>query len=444
MGQRIAVIGSGISGLSAAWLLSRNHDVTVIENQPRLGGHSNTVIAELPDGPVAVDTGFIVYNERNYPNLTALFDHFSVPTAPTEMSFAVSVDHGRMEYSGEHLRGLFGQRRNIVRMEHWILVSDILRFFRTAQQQVGLCQPGMTIGEFLEKHGYSRAFVEDHILPMSAAIWSTPARGMLDFPAATFIEFFANHGLLTLGARPTWRTVLGGSIEYVNRLAADTQGRFMTGAHIQSVMRHAGGVEIFLGSGERLHFDQVVFACHADQARALLADPTAEEHNLLSAFRYTTNRAVLHTDSRFMPRRRHLWAAWNYLRTGLNEEPMLSVSYWMNCLQPLKTRADLFVTLNPAVEPAAGSVIKDIDYEHPLFDNAAMAAQNDVWRIQGRQNTWFAGAWLGYGFHEDGLQSGLEVAERIGPAARPWAVGEARGRIAHNWQGADSIRMAAE
>tara|TARA_R110002124_G_scaffold63350_5_gene172917 strand:+ start:41151 stop:42485 length:1335 start_codon:yes stop_codon:yes gene_type:complete len=441
--SNIAVIGSGISGLSAAWLLSRTQNVTVFERNSRLGGHANTIVASTPDGAVSVDTGFIVYNEQNYPNLTAFFDHLGVQTAPSWMSFAVSIGEGRREYSGEYLNGLFGQRRNIIRPEHWRLVSDILRFFRKAQQQIATCKDNLSIGQFLDRFGYSRVFIQDHILPISAAIWSTPSRGMLDFPARTFIEFFANHSLLQVNNRPTWRTVQGGSQRYVDAIAAGKGFETVLNAAIASVARHAQGVEIFFADGSRRHFDQVVFACHADESLALLADPSDAERNILGAFRFTNNHAVLHTDPSFMPRRRHLWSSWNYLRGGQGEVG-LSLTYWMNSLQPLATTSNLFVTLNPHREFAAGSVQYKVDYTHPLFDAAAIAAQKDLWQVQGSQRSWFAGAWMGYGFHEDGLQAGLEVAERLGPAQRPWQVPQQRGRIAHNWVEGDQRLWAAQ
>lgn len=441
--SNIAIIGSGISGLSAAWLLSKTHNVTLFEKNAVLGGHSNTFLAQTAKGPVPVDTGFIVYNEKNYPNLTAFFDHFAVETARSYMSFAVSIGDGQMEYSGEYIWGLFGQRRNIVKPRHWKLVSDIMRFFREAEEQIKQCPDDMSIAQFLEKFGYSQAFIEDHILPISAAIWSTPSRGMLEFPARTFIEFFANHSLLQVTGRPAWRTVRSGSRQYVDKLVAATQMETVLNAAITSVRRHAQGVEIYFADGTHRHFDQVVMTTHADQALALLADPTEQESRILSAFRYTANRAVLHTDKSFMPRRRHLWSAWNYLRSSEGEKG-LSLTYWMNKLQPLQTRQNIFVTLNPHRDIDPSLVQYTVDYEHPLFDAAAIAAQPELWQVQGVNHTWFAGAWMGYGFHEDGLQAGLEVAERIGPVQRPWQVAEPRGRIAHNWVEGDQRLWAAE
>lgn len=441
--SNIAVVGSGIAGLSAAWLLSRNHNVTLFERGETLGGHSNTVSVEMPEGEVPVDTGFIVYNEKNYPNLTAFFHHLDVETTPSCMSFAVSIAEGRMEYSGRHLAGLFGQRSNILRREHWRLVTDIMRFFKEAQRQVSTCSPDMSIGEFLNHFGYSEAFVDDHILPMSAAIWSTPSRGMLDFPAHTFIQFFANHSLLQVSGRPVWRTVRNGSREYVKAALADARMDTVTGAQIVGVRRHGHGAELRFADGTSRPFAQVVLACHADDALALLDHPSEAEQRVLSAFRYTTNHAVLHTDARFMPLRKNLWSSWNYLRADDDRES-LSLTYWMNRLQPLRTRTNLFVTLNPHKDFAKGSVLREISYEHPLFDTAAIDAQRELWQIQGANHTWFAGAWMGYGFHEDGIQSGLEVAERIGSVGRPWTVPKSRGRIAHNWEVGDQLQRAAE
>lgn len=444
MNGRVAVIGSGISGLSAAWLLSRTQSVVLFEKQDRLGGHTNTLTVPTSEGDVPVDTGFIVYNEANYPNLTALFAYLGVSTSASNMSFAVSVDHGRMEYSGASINTLFGQRRNIWRAGHWQLVADIVRFFRLGEIQAQEIDDNVTLGQFLKHFGYSESFVEDHILPMSAAIWSTPARGMLDFPAKSFIEFFANHGLLQFGGRPKWRTVSGGSHNYIAPLLADGDFETRLNAHIVGVRRSASGAAIRFADGSLQEFDDVVFACHADQALGLLEDADQAERKVLSAFKFTNNRAVLHTDINLMPRRRQLWSSWNYLRTPAEEGADLSVTYWMNLLQPLPTTKDIFVTLNPAHEFAEGTVVADMVYEHPLFDTAALRAQKHIWDLQGRRNVWFAGAWLGYGFHEDGLQSGLEVAERIGGVSAPWQVAGGRARIARHFQADTELLQAAE
>ncbi|WP_246018234.1 NAD(P)/FAD-dependent oxidoreductase [Pelagibacterium montanilacus] len=440
----IAVIGSGISGLAAAWHLSKTSRVTLIEREERIGGHTNTVAMDTSQGPVPVDTGFIVFNEANYPNLTAMFDHLKVATAPSHMGFAVSVGEGRLEYNGEKLVGMFGQKRNLLRPEHWRLVQDIVRFFRNAERDILDMPADITVAGFLERCGYSEAFIEDHILPVSAAIWSTPSRGMLDFPAHTFVRFFSNHGLLRILGRPSWRTVMGGAQEYVSRLLADAKMDVRTGVEITAIHRKPSGVEITDSTGQVQRFDEVVLACHADEARRMLADASPDEADLLGRFRFSTNHAVLHSDPAFMPKRRHLWCAWNYLRPAGNDDDALSVSYWMNRLQPLETRQNVFVTLNPYKDFAPGSIHYETDYRHPIFDSASVDAQSRIGRIQGVNRTWFAGAWLSYGFHEDGLQAGLEVAERIGGLDRPWTVERARDRIAHNWIEGESAKWAAE
>jgi predicted NAD/FAD-binding protein len=444
MAQRIAVIGSGISGLSAAWLLSKHHHVTVFDKADRIGGHVNTMVAQTRDGEVPVDTGFIVYNERNYPNFSALLGHLGVETAPSCMSFAVSLDEGAMEYAGAHITGLFGQKRNIVRIEHWRLVSDILRFFREAEKSAASLPDSVGIGDFLISSGYSRQFIDDHILPVSAAIWSTPSRSMMDFPARTFIAFFANHGLLKVVNRPQWRTVRGGARSYVARLLAERRFSSLTGQDIVAVERGDTEVTLRFADGSARIFDNVIMACPPGTALSLMADANDAERAVLGAFGKTTNRAVLHSDASYMPQRRHLWSAWNYLRSGPAGEESLSLTYWMNRLQPLGTKTDLFVTLNPERGFAPGTVQAEVDYDHPLFDVAAINAQKQLWQVQGRRRTWFAGAWMGYGFHEDGLQAGLEVAERIGPATRPWTAPAHRGRIAHNWAGEERTLWAAE
>lgn len=430
-GNRIAVVGSGISGLSAAWLLSQRHDVTLFEREDRIGGHSRTVDVAMPDGhAVPVDTGFIVYNEVTYPNLTALFAYLDVPTRASDMSFAVSLDDGALEYSGgSDLNGLFAQRRNLVSPRFWSMLRDLLRFYREAPAHAG--KLGLaTLGEFLAQHRYGRAFRDDHLLPMAAAIWSAPALSILDYPAEAFIRFCENHGLLKIGARPQWRTVEGGSRTYVRRLASNISGRVCAGRGAGRIARTAHGVAITDPAGIVEMFDQVVIAAHADQALGLLADPSDAERALLSTFRYSRNAAVLHDDPALMPRRRKTWSSWNYLghRGAQGGATDLCVSYWMNRLQGIADDRPLIVTLNPVQTLRAGSVIDSVMFEHPLFDAPALAAQRDLWAVQGQRNTWYCGAWFGAGFHEDGLQSGLAVAEAIG-AARPWTLANPNSRI---------------
>ncbi len=428
--SKIAVIGSGIAGLSAAWLLSRRHQVTVYEAGDHLGGHANTVDVETSQGPVPVDTGFIVYNERNYPNLTALFRHLSVATDPTEMSFALSLENGAYEYAGSGLGGFFGQRTNLFKPRHWRLLRDVARFFRTAHDHVARAGDETTLGAFLQREGCSRAFVEDHIVPMGAAIWSTSMNEMLAFPARSFVDFYANHGMLQFRDRPAWRTVSGGSRSYVEKLAKDAGFEFYLGNGVKRIVRHQGYVHVSDAQGAIRPFDHAVIATHADQALRMLEAPSPLEENLLGSFSYQTNRAVLHRDPRWMPRRRRLWSSWNYLKARKGADTDLCVSYWMNRLQALPTSVDFFLTLNPHDDIHPKAVDADIEYRHPVFDKNTAAAQQDLWALQGIRRTWFCGSYFGYGFHEDGIQSGLAVAEALGAGRRPWAVEGRSSRIA--------------
>ena len=421
---RIAIIGSGISGLSAAWLLSQRHAITLFEADDRIGGHSHTV-----DGNGSpVDTGFIVYNEHTYPNLTALFAHLGVPTRPTEMTFAVSMDGGRLEYSGTGLSGLFAQWRNIIRPRFWSMLRDLMRFYREAPHDLAILGD-TSLGDYLAAKGYGAAFRDDHLYPMAAAIWSTPAADMGDYPAASFIRFCQNHGLLELGARPIWRTVVGGSRAYVEKLTTSFVDRIVTGTPVRRVIRSAGGVEIDTGTGSPQRFDHVVLAVHADQALRLLGDASPEERTTLGSFGYRPNEAVLHSDTALMPRRRACWSSWNYAARSSDRVPALSVTYWMNRLQGIAESNPLFVTLNPIEQPDPALVIRREVYQHPVFDAAAGAAQADLWSLQGVRNSWFCGAYFGAGFHEDGLQAGLAVAEELGNVRRPWTVPDESGRI---------------
>lgn len=425
----IAVIGSGISGLSAAWLLAQRHRVTLYEADGRLGGHSNTVEVPGPGGQaLPVDTGFIVYNAPAYPNLRALFDHLAVPTQTSDMSFAVSLDDGALEYSGTGLNGLFAQRRHLVSPRFWSMLRDLVRFYRRAPHDAAACAL-MPLDDYLDRFGYGRAFRDDHLYPMAAAIWSTPAADIGRYPTEAFIRFCENHDLLSLGRRTEWRTVQGGSREYVRRLAAALGDAVRLDCAAVQVRRDAQGVAIdTVAGGPARRHDHVVIATHADQALRLLGDASATERGLLGAFGYTRNRAVLHADAALMPRRRAVWASWNYAGDRRGVQPPC-VTYWMNRLQGLPAQHPLFLTLNPRQEPRPELLLHTELYEHPLFDAAALRAQASLWSLQGQQRTWFCGAYFGAGFHEDGLQAGLAVAEALGGVRRPWTVPNPSGRI---------------
>ena len=414
--MKIAVVGAGISGLASAWLLNRDHDVTLFEAGDYLGGHTHTVDIDVDGARFPVDTGFLVFNHRTYPHLTALFRELKVDTVASDMSFAVSMADPDLEWAGSSLSTLFAQKRNLARPGFWRMLQDTLRFNRETAGAL----PEVTLGDYLTRERYSAEFRDWYLLPMAAAIWSCPTQAMLGYPLTTFVRFARNHGLLQVVDRPQWQTVKGGGGEYVARIVA-TLSDVRLATPVKSVLRDADGVWLGLPGGDCERFDEVVLACHSDQALALLGTAaTAAERRILGAIRYQPNRAVLHTDANLLPREPRVWSAWNYMageRSG-GEQPV-SVSYLINHLQPLPTQTPVIVSLNPHVEPDPATVIGDWDYDHPLFDQAAIGAQAQLDAIQGVERLWFCGAWGGYGFHEDGLASALAVANRLGCRA-PW------------------------
>lgn len=424
--MKIAVIGAGVSGLGAALALSERHDVRLFEKDARFGGHANTVEVEYDGASIAVDTGFIVFNEKNYPNLTALLGALGVATEDSDMSFGVSVDGGRMEYACDSLDKIFAQRWRALDPGFWRCFYDILRFTKQAPAALADGSVGdATLDEWLRARGYSARMREQFVLAMGAAIWSTPVKQMEAFPARAFFQFFANHELFAgLGPSIQWRTVTGGSREYVRRVLQRLGPRAVAGVGAVSVTRtSAGKVAVAFDDGSSDQFDHVLLATHSDQSLALLSDADAEERALLGAVRYSQNTAVLHRDPSLMPKRRKVWSSWSVLfdtkAAAAGDAPAV-LSYWMNRLQNLDPDKPLFVTLNPDRAPDPALTFQTFSYAHPLFDAAAFAAQTRIDAIQGRGGVWHAGAWQGWGFHEDGLKSGLRVAEALG--ARPdWA-----------------------
>ena len=414
--MKIAIIGTGISGLVAAHHLHRTHDLTVFEADDRIGGHTNTVEVDLPDGRFPVDTGFIVCNERTYPNFLALLDELGVATQPSTMSFSVSDPSTGIEYRASDLSSIYAQRRNALRPSFQRMLVDILRFNRSLRAMVAAGEDGVdeSLAAFVARNGFSPGFVDRFLVPFGASIWSADPGTFLDFPVATYARFMSNHGLLDLRNRPQWRTVTGGSRSYVDALTAPFADRIRTSSPVHKVVRDrvAGGVEVVTDQGiER--FDHVVIAAHSDQALRLLGDASHAEQEILGAIRYQPNVATLHTDERFLPANQRARAAWNF-HVGAGDGRTATLTYWMNLLQSIPTATPLLVTLNREDEIDPDAVLYQVDYDHPVFDAAAIRAQRRRHEIQGVDGTWFAGAYWGHGFHEDGVRSGLDVVDALG------------------------------
>ena len=418
--MKIAVIGGGISGLSAAWLLSCNHQVTLFEADKRLGGHTHTVDVSIDGVAHPVDTGFLVYNDRTYPNLLSLFEVLGIRWAESEMSFSVQAEADGVEWAGTNLAAVFAQKTNLLSLRFWGMLYDILRFNREGTR-LALDARGAvgSVGDFLDAHCYGKAFCDWYLIPMAAAIWSSPPENMREFPLRTFLNFCHNHGLLQITDRPRWRTVVGGGREYVARMAAAITD-VRTSSPIVAVTRQDNRAQVTTALGREEIFDEVVMACHSDQALTLLPDATHDERMVLGAITYQPNVAVLHTDESFLPKNRTAWAAWNYHAVAdVPGSRPVALSYLINKLQPIPFKTPVIVTLNPQRQPAPDKVQGAFKYSHPLFDDAAVAAQGQLDLIQGKMHTWFCGAWTRFGFHEDGLLSGIRVSRALG-VATPW------------------------
>lgn len=416
--MRLAIIGTGIAGNAAAYALKTGsaHEITVFEKSHRAGGHSATVDIDYDGVSMAVDTGFIVYNEANYPLLCALFAHLDIETIASDMSFALSADNGNFEWSGRTknvIDGLFAQRSNIVSPTYLKMLLEITRFNRSAVGDLSSGKlRGLSLGQYLTTHGYTEKFRDGYLLPMGAAIWSMSVKAMMEFPAESFVAFFNNHHLLAWD-RPVWRTVKGGSRVYVERMVEAYRDCLRLNAEVQQVTRDDLGVTIQLKDGTKERFDGVIFGSHSNETLAMLDNPSTDEREILGSVGYKPNAIYLHRDTALMPKRRRAWASWNVIE-GTDKSADLCVSYWMNSLQSLDPTRDVFVTLNPPEPPKPELTFGVYSYDHPQFDRAAIDAQQRIDKIQGRSHSWYCGAWTRYGFHEDGLASGIAIAERLG------------------------------
>ena len=408
--MKIAIIGTGIAGNYAAYRLAPEHDITVFESNSRIGGHTNTLTIREPGRKLAIDTGFIVFNDATYPNFIALLDELGVASQPSDMGFSVSSAGGGIEYNGSSLNGLFAQRRNLLRPSFYRMLGDILRFNRNAPDVLDSGEPELTLGEYLQRNGYSENFVNHYVVPMGSAIWSATARRMRSMPVKFFVRFFQNHGLLSVNDRPQWRVVEGGSARYVEKLVARHRHRIRLDSAVREVRRHPDYVEVKAEGGEAERFDHVFFACHSDEALAMLADPTPVEREVLSAIAYQRNEAVLHTDTSLMPRRRLAWAAWNYHlpEPQAGADGGVTLTYNMNILQSLEASREYCVTLNSTHSIDPEKILKVIQYSHPVFTERAVAAQNRHREVNGLRS-YFCGAYWRYGFHEDGVVSAIEA-----------------------------------
>ncbi|MEZ5542435.1 MAG: FAD-dependent oxidoreductase [Pseudomonadota bacterium] len=416
--MRIAVIGGGIAGLSAAWLLQQRHQIVLYEAAGYLGGHTNTVDVQLDGASHPVDTGFLVHNDLTYPNLIRLFEHLGVETYESDMSFSVRLPDQDIEWAGSNIATVFGQKRNLLRLHFWRMLQEIIRFNSRAPQMLQWSeQRRATLGQLLDVRGYSEFFRNSYLLPMAAAIWSASPWEILRFPAATFLRFCLNHRLLQIEGRPQWRSIVGGGRSYVEKMASGLDVRLHQ--PVREVVRDKGVVQVRCRDGTA-EYDAVIFATHAPDTLRILKQPDARESEILGAVRYQPNLAILHTDRRFLPRRESLWSAWNYLSQG-DASRSVCVTYLLNRLQRLPFKTPLMVTLNPAPDQMPRQELRRFHYDHPVFDQQAIDAQARLDGIQGNNRSWFCGAWCGYGFHEDGLKSALRIAGDFGVEA-PWPV----------------------
>ena len=411
--MKIAIIGSGISGLSSALLLSQKHNITLFESNNRFGGHANTVEIMHKENVIPVDTGFIVYNKLNYPNLVSFFDFLKVETIDSDMSFAVSARDGQLEYSGS-MKGIFAQKKNFFNLKFYRMLKDIIIFFIFGYKYAFQFKESESLGEYVKRCNFSKEFINDHLIPMSSAIWSCPEKEILNFPAKTLLTFFKNHQLINFIFRPKWRTVKGGSKQYVNKviekLSSDAKNRLILNSKIKSVYCKNNKIEINFEESTEI-FDKVIMATHPDQTIKLIKNLDEQSTDILRKFKYQKNIVYLHSDSSLMPKNKKTWSSWNYISSKSEEKS--SLTYWMNLLQKINNSLNVFVSLNPYITPIKSLTYKKIIYEHPIFNNQTNEAQKKMTEIQGKNNIFYAGAWLRYGFHEDGIMSAVNISSLL-------------------------------
>ena len=411
--MKIAIIGSGISGLSSALLLSQKHNITLFESNNRFGGHANTVEIMHKENVIPVDTGFIVYNKLNYPNLVSFFDFLKVETIDSDMSFAVSARDGQLEYSGS-MKGIFAQKKNFFNLKFYRMLKDIIIFFIFGYKYAFQFKESESLGEYVKRCNFSKEFINDHLIPMSSAIWSCPEKEILNFPAKTLLTFFKNHQLINFIFRPKWRTVKGGSKQYVNKviekLSCDAKNRFILNSKIKSVYCKNDKIEINFGESTEI-FDKVIMATHPDQTIKLIKNLDKKSTDILRKFKYQKNIVYLHSDNSLMPKNKKTWSSWNYISSKSEEKS--SLTYWMNLLQKINNSLNVFVSLNPYITPIKSLTYKKIIYEHPIFNTQTNEAQKKMTEIQGKNNIFYAGAWLRYGFHEDGIMSAVNISSLL-------------------------------
>ena len=405
--MKIGVIGSGVSGLVSALTLQEKFEVSLFEKNSKLGGHSNTVTIEQENNKYSVETGFIVLNDKNYPIFTSLLKHLNIGVNNSSMSFSVSVDKGQFEYSSSYI-GLLGQTKNIIDPKYWGMLRDINYFYNNALKDVKDCPDNETLGQFLKRFNYSNKFIDYHLVPMTASIWSCPTKSILNFPIKSLLVFFENHKLLNIYNRPKWSTVNKGSREYVKKIQSLLKGKIYTNTKVNKISKSKEGIRVHYQDGIKT-FDKVILACHADQSSEILIENFSEEANLLKDFKYQKNTSILHSDINFMPKRKSVWSSWNYISETGNLGN-LSITYWMNELQGINSSKPILLSLNPKILPNPDLIYGQYSYSHPILDNNAINIQKKLSSIQGKNNLWFCGAWTGFGFHEDGVKSAVEIA----------------------------------